>query len=310
MKASIIIVNWNGADLLRIGLPSVIAAVKHTGVDHEIIVVDDGSSDESVNVVQNEFPTVKLVPLERNHGFGKACNIGVEHSRNPIVIMLNNDMVVEEDFLEPLLLAFKDPDVFGVACQIKKWDKQTVEIGLTKAQFKFGFIKIKRNSDNLTGGNNPVPAFYASGGAVAYSKEKYLQIGGFDELYYPFYWEDIDLSYRAWKRGWKVFYQPQSVVYHKHQGTIGKTFKKNYVKEIYYKNRLIFIWRNITDRWYLWQHFFWLLPHLIVTVLVGKLYYLKGFFRAILSLREIQECRRKEKQIYQRNDLEILNIFN
>ena len=112
MKASIIILNWNGVDLLRVTLPSVIAAVKHTGVDHEIIIVDDGSHDESVDLVRTKFPTVNLVPLAENHGFGEACNIGVKHSRNPIVIMLNNDMIVAENFLEPLLSVFTEPDVF------------------------------------------------------------------------------------------------------------------------------------------------------------------------------------------------------
>ena len=310
MKASIIIVNWNGADLLRIGLPSVIAAVKHAGVDHEIIVVDDGSSDESVNVVQNEFPTVKLVPLERNHGFGKACNIGVEHSLNPIVIMLNSDMVVEEDFLEPLLSVFSEPDVFAVGCTIKDWDKSSLQIGLITAQFRFGFFKVIRRSQIETMKEGPIPTFYASGGAVAYSKEKYLLLGGFDEIYYPFYWEDVDLSYRAWKRGWKVIYQPNSVVYHKNQGTIGRSFKKNYIKEIYYKNRFLFIWRNITNWWYLTQHLLCLLPHLIITAMVGKFYYVKGFFRALKNIGIVLEKRRKERQFQKNTDYRIFSIPN
>ncbi|NLW47622.1 MAG: glycosyltransferase family 2 protein [Firmicutes bacterium] len=308
MKASIIIVNWNGIDLLRITLPTVIAAIKYTGVEHEIIVVDDGSRDESVDLVRNEFPIVKLVSLDQNHGFGEACNIGVKHSRNPIVVLLNNDMIVEEKFLEPLLSVFTEPDIFAVTCQIKKWDKQTVEIGMITAQFKFGFAKVKRNNQIASQEEIPAPTFYASGGASAFSKEKYLTLDGFDELYYPFYWEDMDLSYRAWKRGWRVIYQPQSVVYHKHQGTIGKSYKKNYIKEVYYKNRLLFHWRNITNRWYLTQHLLCLLPHLVGTVLIGKLYYVKGFFRAIKNIGIILERRKREKKFIKRNDTQIFNI--
>ena len=198
----------------------------------------------------------------------------------------------------------------AATCQIKKWDKQTVEIGLTKAKFKFGFIKVKHTSQIATQEEAPVPTFYASGGASAYAKEKYLTLGGFDELYYPFYWEDTDLSYRAWKQGWKVFYQPQSVVYHKHQGTIGKAFKQSYIKEIYYRNRLLFIWRNVTNPLYLTQHLLWLLPHLIGTVLIGKLYYVKGFLLAIKNVGMIWELRKREKQSHQRNDFEIFNILN
>lgn len=305
MKSSIIIVNRNGANFLRVGLPSVIAAVRYTGVEHEIIVVDDGSQDESVRVIRKEFPEVKLVALNQNQGFGKACNIGVEHSQNPIVIMLNNDMVVEEDFLNPLLTPFINEDIFAVACQVKKWDKQTIEIGLTRAKFKFGFIKINRNV-NLVNMDIPQSTFFASGGAAAYSKEKYLILDGFDELYHPFYWEDVDLSYRAWKRGWQVFYQPHSVVYHKHQGTIGKSFKKSYVKEIYYRNRFLFIWRNITDWHYLKQHFFWLLPYLLINMLIGKFYYLRGLCCALQKISQIKEKKKIDKDLQRISDI---NIF-
>ncbi len=308
MRASIIIVNWNGVDLLRITLPSIIAAVKHTGVEHEIIVVDDNSQDDSVNLIRAEFPVIKLIALTENHGFGKACNIGVRHSQNPIILMLNNDMVVEQGFLDPLLAVFDKPDVFASVCKVIKWNRQNLDVGLTTAKFKFGLIKLNRCSPVKVEDESPMPTFYATGGAVAYSKEKYLQLGGFDEIYHPFYWEDVDLSYQAWKRGWKVIYQPQSIVYHKNGATIGRLFKRDYVKEIYYKNRFLFIWRNITSGWYLTQHILCLAPYLIGTVLTGKLYYIKGFFRALKYLDQVMERRRREKQFQQISDSEIFSI--
>ncbi|NLW47621.1 MAG: glycosyltransferase family 2 protein [Firmicutes bacterium] len=311
MKASIIILNWNGANLLRITLPSVIAAVKHTGVDHEIIVVDNCSQDDSVNVIRTEFPMVKLIALTgKNRGFGEACNIGVKESKHPILVLLNNDMMVEEDFLNPLLSLFHEPDLFAAVGTIKSWDKQKLEIGFITAKFKFGFIKVNRRGQTINSEEIPMPTFYASGGAVAYSKEKYLLLGGFDDIYYPFYWEDVDLSYQAWKRGWKVIYQPQSVIYHKGGATIGKSYKRNYVKEIYYKNRFLFIWRNITSWWHLTQHFLCLLPHFIGTILVGKFYYVKGFIRALRYINQVMERRRKEKQFHRRTDSQIFSIPN
>ena len=71
------------------------------------------------------------------------------------------------------------------------------------------------------------PCFYGGGGSCAFDRRKFLELGGFDEILKPFYLEDTDLGYMAWKRGWKVLYQPASVVYHEHRGTIGKTFQRS-----------------------------------------------------------------------------------
>jgi len=303
--ASIIIVNWNGACLLRQGLPSIIDAVAYTREQHEIIVVDDGSQDDSVIVIQHEFPDVKLVVLKENHGFGKACNIGVEHSSNEIVIMLNSDMIVEKNFIEGLLPVFADDAVFVVACKIKKMDKEAIEIGRTHGKFIFGFITVDRDCDKSV--NQAVSTLYASGGAAAYRKKQYMELGGFDELYYPFYWEDLDLSYRAWKRGWKVLYQPRSVVYHKHQGTIGKSFKKSYVKTMYYKNKFIFTWRNITDSNLLIWHIMLLLPCLMLNLMVGRVFHTKGFYLALKKLPNVFFRRKQDELVRMRTDSEVLD---
>jgi len=305
LKASIIIVNWNGADLLCKGLPSVMKSVSYAGNEHEIIVVDDGSTDESVKVIE-QFSGIKLIALPQNRGFGAACNIGAAESQNAIVIVLNNDVIVEENFIIPLLEAFEDPGIFAVSCKIKKWDKETVEIGRTCGRFSCGFISIKR--DNLGSPSITLqPTFYASGGAVAYDKGKFLQLGGFDPLYYPFYWEDNDLSYRAWKRGWEVLYQPHSVVYHQHQGTIGRSFSKSYIKTIYYRNKLLFVWKNITDVSYLFQHLICLIPYLLGTMLIGRVHNMRGFFAALKFVPVVLQRRTQEKQSGKVSDREIFH---
>jgi hypothetical protein len=103
------------------------------------------------------------------------------------------------------------------------------------------------------------PCAYGGGGSCAFDRRKFLELGGFDELLAPFYMEDTDLGYLAWKRGWKVLYQPRSIVFHEHRGTIGKRFSRTYIDSIVQKNLLLFCWKNIHE----WSR---LAPHFIFTV--------------------------------------------
>ncbi len=305
--ASVVVVNWNGMDLLRKYLPSVIKAVQATGPEHELIVVDDASTDESLAVLREEFPFAKVVSLTKNSGFGTACAAGAEAAKGDIVVMLNSDMHVEMDFLINMLPVFDNPQVFAVSCQIRRWDGKSVEIGKTTGKFRLGFIKVLRNDESERIGNIPVPHFYASGGASGFDKKKFFQIGGFHPIYHPFYWEDTDLSYRARQRGWLVYYQPNSIVYHKHQGTIGKAFSKNYVRSISYRNRLILQWTCFTDMGMLLQHFALLIPYTLIMILIGRFYHGIALFYALKMWKCILQKRNSDKPFVVSQDAEIFD---
>ena len=108
-KATILIVNWDGRHLLAECLPSVIEAVQYAGGCHEILVVDNGSTDGSVEFIRNAFPSVRVLPLDRNYGFSGGNNRGIAQAKTDIVVLLNNDMIVDRGFLQPLLAGFSDP---------------------------------------------------------------------------------------------------------------------------------------------------------------------------------------------------------
>lgn len=304
VKASIVIVSWNGSQLLQRGLPSVLQALDRTPGQHEVIVVDDGSQDDTLEMLRQRFPAVKTVALDANQGFGAACNQGVAQAAGDVVIMLNNDMVVEPDFLGFLLAPFaQDQELFAVACCVKKADRQTVELARTAGVFKLGFLKVLRQA-GATPPAGLCPALYGSGGAVAYDKGKFLQLGGFDPLYHPFYWEDTDLSYRAWRRGWRVCYQPQSIVYHEHQATIGKSFPRAYIRRINYRNRFLFMWSNIRDRGWLLQHALFLPAYLLLYGASGRWFYLRGFWDALARWAEVRRRRRTHSgDVYSDEDI-------
>jgi GT2 family glycosyltransferase/glycosyltransferase involved in cell wall biosynthesis len=242
--ASVVIPNWNGRDLLERYLPSVIAAM-NGNPDNEVIVVDNGSEDGSAEYLRQNFPQVRLLALETNLGFGGGSNAGFRAAKNDIVVLLNSDMRVEPDFLAPLLEPFSDEKVFAVSCQIYLSDplKRREETGLTEGWWEAGKPRVSHREDAAV--NEPFPCFYAGGGSSAFDRRKFLELGGFDELLSPFYLEDTDLGFLAWKHGWKVLYHPRSIVFHEHRGTIGRKFTQAYINSVLKKNFLLFTWKNI-----------------------------------------------------------------
>ncbi len=266
--ASIVIPNWNGRDLLEKYLPSVLAAAEQCP-GSEVIVVDNGSTDGSAPFLLERFPSVRLIALERNLGFGGGANEGVRHARHDIVVLLNSDMRVERDFLKPLLAGFTDEQVFAVSCQIYFSDpnKKREETGLTEGWWQQGALRVAHRIE--PGITEPYPCFYGGGGSCAFDRKKFLSLGGFDELLRPFYLEDTDLGYLAWKRGWKVLYQPASVVYHEHRGTIGRRFRDAYIQSVLKKNFILFAWKNIHEPARLLSHFFFIWSTSMVSWIAG-----------------------------------------
>ncbi len=267
--ASVVIPSWNGRDLLSRYLPSVVTALAGNPAN-ELIVVDNGSADDSAAYVRDHFPQVRLVALDRNLGFGGGSNAGFREAKNDIVVLLNNDMRAEPDFLGALLEGFADPAVFAVSCQIFFSDPGKVreETGLTQGWWQDGALRVRHRADPAV--TELFPCFYGGGGSCAFDRRKFHELGGFDGLFAPFYFEDTDLGYMAWKRGWKVLYQPRSVVHHEHRGTIGKTFGEDYIQGVVKRNGLLFAWKNIHEWRRVWGHFAFTWAGAVLSVIFGE----------------------------------------
>jgi O-antigen biosynthesis protein len=267
-SASIVIPNWNGRDLLKKYLPSVLAAADRCP-GSEVIVVDNGSTDGSAQYILENHPTVRVIALPENLGFGGGSNEGFAHAKRDIVVLLNSDMRVERDFLRPLLDAFGDEHTFAASCQIFFSDpaKLREETGLTEGWWQQGSLRVRHRTDEAM--RDPYPCFYGGGGSCAFDRRKFLELGGFDSLLAPFYLEDTDLGYMAWKRGWKVLYQPASVVFHEHRGTIGRRFNDAYIQSVLKKNFVLFVWKNIHDWKRLGSHFFFTWAGALLSWLAG-----------------------------------------
>lgn len=292
MKTSIVIPNWNGEHLLEENLP----AVLQIGAD-EVIVVDDGSTDGSSAVLRNfkkKASNLKVIVNPENFGFSFAVNRGVQLCKGDIVLLINTDAKPKEGLLKAVVPHFKDRKVFAVSFSEKQWS-------WSRGFWNNGFVEHEPGERTSVAHRT----FWASGGSAAFRKSIWDELGGFDENYAPFYWEDIDLSYRALKRGYKVLWEPKAEILHKHEGTIGKYFSKSYIEFIQERNQLIFIWKNITSKKMFTEH----INRLTKRVLRGP-GYIKIVIAALSKLSQIKKLREIEKRDARITDEKIFSEFN
>lgn len=307
-SVSIVISTYNGKELLERFLPSVVKAAKFYKGQTEIIVVDDGGTDGSDEFIKRNFPEIQLLRLEKNIGPLLAIKKGFKIIKNQIVILLDNDILVAHDFIHHLTAHFDDKDVFGVAPGLLLPNQKDLEISARGLKFRRGFIEIPIFKLRKIEKQNFV--FLLGGGAATMDKNKLFELGGFDELLSPFYWEDADLSYRAWKRGWKILYEPKARVYHQGHATIFREHNRYYIERIGERNRYILIWKNILDKKLLFYHFLWVPIRLIGYLLTGKWWRISSFFLVLKQLTKIKAKRRIESQEAKIPDSKLFNLFS
>lgn len=293
-KVSIIIPNYNGEELLRKNLPRVMEAAENSvNHVHEVIIVDDGSKDGSVKLIKKEFPKIRLIKHRVNRGFSSAVNTGVRSSKGNLIALLNNDVYPAEDFLKASLKHFKDDRVFAVSFHTR---------GFTwvKGAFKDGFI-VYENGDE---GTNARETFFANAGGAIYKKSVWKRLNGMDEaLYSPFYWEDVDISYGALKRGYLIVWEPDSYVSPNLSATIEKMPRK-WVKRIQERNHLLFVWKNLTSQNLFRKHITELLKRM-----VSHPGYIQIVIMAALKLPRVVKARRKERKESKLSDEAIFARF-
>jgi MoaA/NifB/PqqE/SkfB family radical SAM enzyme/GT2 family glycosyltransferase/glycosyltransferase involved in cell wall biosynthesis len=298
-KISLVMPNYNGIDCLKECLPSIFAAEVFSNGQNEILVVDDGSTDGSVDYIRTHFPQVRLILNKRNRGFGFTCNRGIKSAQNEVIVLINNDIILTRDFLKPLIGQLQKEDVFVVTPKLYAWDRKTFVWGMHMGCFENGYIKLWNEAETGNGDrvSQTSPSIFAIGGAMLFRKSDFLWLGGFDSIYRPNCWEDIDLSYRAWKRGLKVLYEPKSLMYHKGRATL--TYERP--KEI--KNELLFTWKNITDAEIVKNHLS-LLPWNLYR---NRMNFLKGFFWALNYLPQMLLHRFLERRYIETQDKKTFN---
>ena len=305
-EITLIITNWNGSKLLRKCLPTVLEAVRFDRHHcYEVMVIDDCSNDNSLGILADEFPEVRTEQTPQNLGFQEANNYAVKLAESKIVMPMNNDIKLDPKALHYLAQHFDNKDIFAVSGKIFAFDQTTFLYGNRGGYFQKGHFHLYEKPPE-----DDSQTLFACGGAFMVNRQKYLDLGGFDSMYHPLYYEEIDLSYRALKRGWKVHYEPQSIAYHKVQATITRQEKLRRISLISARNNYLFIWKNILDRSMTLTFLFYIPLFLLRDLFRLKSRFWIAFYMALKRLPRALKGRSIEQSGVLYSDREILSRIN
>lgn len=224
MEVSVVIPNYNGIQFIKGCLDSLIAL--EDTVEYEIIVVDNGSDDGSRELVEKNYKDVKLISLDKNYGFCKAVNVGIQKAQAPFVILLNNDTKVLDGFVEALYECIAGNEkLFSVSPMMIQAKKPELIDDAGNFYCALGWAYAKGKDKPVARYEKSYPVTAACGGASIYRKQIFEQIGYFDEAHFA-YLEDIDVGYRARIYGYENRYEPKAKVYHEGSGASGSRYNE------------------------------------------------------------------------------------
>jgi len=306
MKTHIVILNYNGEKLLPRCLPSIIEAAEKAQNPTQITILDNVSQDKSREAVKPFEDKVHWVDAPENKVLCSYNNF-LSSIDDDIVLLMNNDIQVEPDFVDPLVNPFhKDSDLFMTVSKSLSSDGKRFEGGRTRFRLKYGIFW----ASSRFPGHEPLidqQGFTMAAGYGAVDRKKFLALGGYDELYLPGRLEDSDICFRAWRKGWKCLYEPQSVVYHSGAESFNEKFGEKGTLIINHRNSFLFLWKNLKDPWMLVQHIFFLPFRLLFALIRGQMDFVQGFFKALPLMGKA--LGRREKNIKKvRTDKEIFEM--
>ena len=243
-RVSVIIVNWNGRDHLGPCLSSLLAS-DYPADRLEIVCVDNGSTDGSLELLQREFPTVRVVALPENRGFTGGNTAGVAAAAGDVLVFLNNDMRVEPDAVRHLVAAL-DGHTACVAARVLSWDGRHVDFVRGSVNFEArgfqDFYGLAADDPAATS----VETFFPNGGAFAVTREAYARAGGFDDQFFAYY-DDVDLGWRLRITGARLAVEERAVVYHRH-GATSRAQPEGQKRFLMERNALVTVMKNYGER--------------------------------------------------------------
>jgi GT2 family glycosyltransferase len=242
----LMVLNYNGRRYLDDCFSSLLAAADRSRHDCRVVCVDNRSTEPDVEYLREHFPRVEVIVAERND-YLFSLNAVVASRGEEVVVILNNDMRFDPDFVDPLIEHMAEPDVFAVGARLLQWDGSAQQNAARRGWLERGWF-YKRWATELRGA---VHTLEAPGGASAYRRDMFVELGGFDPLYRPGYYEDFDLAWRAWTRGWRCIYEPRSVIYHHESVTLTEVLGDGRRARVHLRNHLLFTAKNIGDSGFL-----------------------------------------------------------
>lgn len=241
---SVIIPNWNGQNLLG---PCLESLYRQEFDDFETILVDNGSTDESIVFVEKYFPQVTIIRLEENRGFSAAVNAGISASVSPYICLLNNDTEVDPRWLGEIVAALDaNPDLGSAASKILFFSDRTT---VNSAGDEFSLFGVAYQKRLMRGDGDlfsvPRYVFSACGAAALYRREILEKVGLFDEAFFA-YQEDVDIGFRIQLAGYHCLFVPTAIVYHKYHATSSRNSNLwFYLRE---RNKYFILIKNLSGK--------------------------------------------------------------
>jgi GT2 family glycosyltransferase len=303
-SCAILVLNHNGQGLLDRFLESVVTAADRARIcDVQVLLVDNQSTDGSRDWVRANLPQAQVLSAPANR-YLYSLNWAAEQVDCDLIVLLNNDVEMLPEALDPLFdTLLSGPRVFSAVPRILGMDRVTPNSGRWLGHFFRGRMAITL-TDTV---DRIAPTLFSCGGAMAVRRRDFLTLGGFDELYYPAYWEDVDLGYRAWKRGLASLCQPASVMYHLGSASMqADPYLAPHRSSVTFRNMWLFTWRNISDRRVLRSNLYWTARHYGSSLRRGKKEMLHMYHQAFARWRRAVLARRQDDRRCVVSDREIL----
>jgi GT2 family glycosyltransferase len=295
---SVVIPNYNGVGLFPSTLPTVFAALEQSGLAYEVIICDDASTDGSIDHLARNFSAVKVIANEKNCGFSITANKGMRSARYDLALLLNSDVQLTPDYFLHQLPYFSNPDTFGVMGRIIGWTDDNIQDGAKYPSFHSAKIKTSVNYivEDEAEREDGLYTMYLSGANALVDRRKFEMLGGFNELFSPFYVEDYELSLRAWRLGWFCYYEHEAVCRHQTSTTIKTKSRKSFIRMISNRNKWFLHAIHLGTGWRL----LWLvqlLPEVFFQSLLLKGYYFKAFLLFLKKYGRVRASRRTFRQL-------------
>ena len=309
MKVYVVVLNWNGKDFIGQCLDS----LNKQTFKANVVVVDNGSVDGSVELIEAKFPGVELLKQSKNHGFAGGVNIGIRHAQEKgaeAVALFNNDAIAEPNWLKQLIKKVNsDPQCGIVASKVLQNGNNLIDnTGEYLSVWGLPFARSRDEKQDKTEPDETV--FGASGGSTLYRSEMLKEVGLFDEKFFAYY-EDADMNFRAQLAGWKTKYAKSAVVHHEIGGTSGKI--KGFTTYQTTKNLPLLFWKNVPLKLLpkMAPRFFVAYGAIIASSLVkGRgAPAIKGFFASIKNIPHAASERRKIQRAKKVSDKYIWSII-
>lgn len=305
---SVVIPNYNGHRLLEQILPCAYEALQNCGQPYEVIISDDCSTDDSVSFIGQHYPEIILIKNPVNRGFSPTINAGIFKASHDLVLLLNSDVKLMPDYFAEQFKYFELPDTFGVMGRIVGWADEKIQDAAKYPSFHGAKIKTSGNYYPASPSKDDrLFSMYLSGANALVDRKKLLSLGGFDELYAPFYVEDFDLSLRAWRLGWKCYYDHFSVCRHQVSVSIRSSASKRFINTIYYRNKMFLHAMHLSGAkktlWYLQQ-----IPETLIRLFTLRFYYFKSLWMFFNAGKKMHASTKKLNDLAKNNDSVLLDV--